>query len=156
MWWFGWHSWWSRGFECDGGFIVCMNQFHLFKNVVHIQQSVRFSKFYKNPLPNLCMECQNTFQWTKIPMGSFQVCDVLNILFELDKPHVEHFEGFIPLLREGGELQFFFKTLNRKFQLKNSKEFPHWINKSWRIDGGRNVCNNNNELLRKKVYWSGY
>jgi hypothetical protein len=63
-------------------------------------------------------------------MGSFQVCEVMNILFKLEKPHVEHLEGFIFLPIEGGELQFFFKTLNRKFQLKNLKEFPHWISKS--------------------------
>jgi len=76
----------------------------------------------------------------------------LSILFKLEKPPVKHFEGFILLPREGGELQIKKKTLNRKFQLKNSKEFPHWISKSWCIDGGRNVCSNNNELLRRKVY----
>jgi len=37
-------------------------------------------------------------------MGNFQVYDALNILFEFEKPHVEHLEGFILLLREGGEL----------------------------------------------------
>jgi hypothetical protein len=63
-------------------------------------------------------------------MGSFQVCDVLNILFELEKLPVKHFEGFIFLPKEGGELQKNFRTLDRKFQFKNSKEFPHWINKS--------------------------
>jgi hypothetical protein len=85
-------------------------------------------------------------------MGSFQVCDARSILFKLEKPHVEHLEGFILLLREGGELQKKFRTFDRKFQLKNLKEFPHWISKSWCIDGGRNVCNSNNELLRKKIY----
>jgi hypothetical protein len=50
------------------------------------------------------MECQNTFQQMKIPMGSFQVYDVLNILFKLEKPHVEHLEGFILLSKEGGKL----------------------------------------------------
>jgi hypothetical protein len=64
----------------------------------------------------------------------------LSIFFELEKLPVEHLEGFILLSKEGGELQNFFKTLNQKFQLKNSKEFPHWINKSWCIDGGKNVC----------------
>jgi hypothetical protein len=63
-------------------------------------------------------------------MGSFQVCDVMNIFFRLEKPLVEHFEGFILLPKESGELQNFFKTLNGKFQLKKSKELPHWINKS--------------------------
>jgi hypothetical protein len=63
-------------------------------------------------------------------MGSFQVCDVLGILFELEKPHVEHLKGFILLSREGGKLQNFFRTLDQKFQLKNSKEFSHWICKS--------------------------
>ncbi len=85
-------------------------------------------------------------------MGNFQVCDALNILFELEKPPIEHLEGFILLSREGGELQKKFRTFDRKFQLKNSKEFPHWINKSRWIDGGRNVCHNNNELLKRMVY----
>jgi hypothetical protein len=40
----------------------------------------------------------------KIPMGSFQVCDVLSILFKLEKLHVEHLEGFILLPKKGGEL----------------------------------------------------
>jgi hypothetical protein len=48
-------------------------------------------------------------------MGSSQVCDVLSILFKLEKPLVEHFEGFIFLPKEGGELQKNFKTFNRKF-----------------------------------------
>jgi hypothetical protein len=63
-------------------------------------------------------------------MGNFQVCDVMSILFKLEKPHVEHLEGFIFLSKKGGKLQFFYKTLNRKFQLKNLKEFPHWASKS--------------------------
>jgi hypothetical protein len=88
----------------------------------------------------------------KIPMGSFQVSDALGILFEFEKPHVKHFEGFILLPREGGELQNFFRTFDWKFQLKNLKEFPHWISKSWCIGGGRNVCSSNNELLIRKVY----
>jgi hypothetical protein len=88
----------------------------------------------------------------KIPMGRFRVCDVVNILFKLEKPLVEHLEGFILLFKEGGKLQIFFKTLNRKFQLKNSKEFPHWTSKRWCINGGKNVCDNNNKLLRRKVY----
>jgi hypothetical protein len=58
-------------------------------------------------------------------MGNFQVCDALSILFELEKPPIEHLEGFIFLPKKGGELQNFFKTLNRKFQLKNLKKFPH-------------------------------
>jgi hypothetical protein len=58
-------------------------------------------------------------------MGSFQVCDVLNILFELEKPPVKHLEGFILLPKEGAKLQKKFRTFNRKFWLKNSKEFPH-------------------------------
>jgi hypothetical protein len=37
-------------------------------------------------------------------MGNFQVYDAINILFELEKPLVEHLEGFILLLKEGGEL----------------------------------------------------
>ncbi len=89
-----------------------------------------FPNSAKNLLQNLCMECQNTFQQTKIPMGNFQVSDALSILFKLENPLVEHLEGFILLLREGGKLQNFFKTFDQKFQLKNSKKFPHWISKS--------------------------
>jgi hypothetical protein len=118
------------GLECDGGLIVCMNQFQLFRNVVHIQQSVQISIFCKNLLQNLLMECQSTFQRTNIPMSSFQVCDVLNIFFKLEKPLIEHLEGFIFLSKEGDKLKNFFRTLNWKFQLRNLKVFPHWINKS--------------------------
>jgi hypothetical protein len=85
-------------------------------------------------------------------MGSFQVGDALGILFEFEKPPVKHLEGFILLPRKGGELQNFFTTFDWKFQLKNSKEFPHWISKSWRIGGERNVYSSNNELLKRKVY----
>jgi hypothetical protein len=88
----------------------------------------------------------------KISMGSFQVDDALGILFEFEKPPIEHFEGFILLPRKVGELQNFFRTFDLKFQLKNSKEFSHWINKSWRISARRNVCGSINELLRRKVY----
>jgi hypothetical protein len=63
-------------------------------------------------------------------MGSFQVYDALSIIFKLEKPPMEHLEGFIRLSREVGKLQKNFRTFNRKFQLKNLKEFPHWINKS--------------------------
>jgi len=35
----------------------------------------------------------------------------LGILFEFEKPPVEHLEGFILLLREGGELQKFSELL---------------------------------------------
>ncbi len=157
MWWSSWRSWcrlrpWMWWRPHSTGLIMCMSQFQLFWNVVHIQQSVRVSKFCKNLLQNLWMECRSTFQWTNILIGSFQVCDALSILFELEKLHVEHFEGFIFLLREGSELQNLFKTLDQKFQLKNSKEFPHWISKSYYINGGWNVCGSSNELLRRKIY----
>jgi hypothetical protein len=85
-------------------------------------------------------------------VGSFQVGDALGILFEFEKPLVKHLEGFILLPREGGELQNSFRTFDWKFQLKNSKKFSHWISKSWRFSGGRNVCGSSNELLRRKVY----
>jgi hypothetical protein len=88
----------------------------------------------------------------KIPMGNSQVYDALSILFKLEKPPVKHLEGFILMPREGGDLQIFFRTFDQKFQLKNSKKFPHWIIKSWCIHGGRNVCGNNNELLKINVY----
>jgi hypothetical protein len=58
-------------------------------------------------------------------MGNFEVYDALNILFELEKLHMEHLEGFILLPKEGDELQNFFKILDQKFQFKNSKKFPH-------------------------------
>jgi len=48
-------------------------------------------------------------------MDNFQVFDAPSILFKLEKPPIEHFEGFILLPKEGGELQIFFKTLDRKF-----------------------------------------
>jgi hypothetical protein len=37
-------------------------------------------------------------------MGNFQVYDALSILFELEKPPVEHLEGFILLPRKDSEL----------------------------------------------------
>jgi hypothetical protein len=37
-------------------------------------------------------------------MGNFQVCDALSILFKLEKPLIEHLEGFILLPRKGSEL----------------------------------------------------
>jgi hypothetical protein len=58
-------------------------------------------------------------------MGSFQVCDALSILFKLEKPPIEHLEGFILLPRKVSELHNFFRILNLKLQLKKSKEFPH-------------------------------
>jgi hypothetical protein len=85
-------------------------------------------------------------------MGSFQVCDALSIFFKLEKSPIEHLEGFILLPKEGGELHNFFRIFNQKFELKNSKEFPHWISKSWCTDGGRNVCGSSNQLLRRKAY----
>jgi hypothetical protein len=45
-------------------------------------------------------------------MGNFQVCDVMGIFFKFEKFHVEHLEGFILLLKEGGELQNFFRTFD--------------------------------------------
>jgi hypothetical protein len=58
-------------------------------------------------------------------MGSFQASDALSILFEFENPPLEHLEGFILLSKKGGELQIFSKILDRKFQFKNSKKFPH-------------------------------
>jgi len=45
-------------------------------------------------------------------VGSFQVCDALGTPFEFEKLPVEHFEGFILLLREGGKVYNFFKTFD--------------------------------------------
>jgi len=56
----------------------------------------------------------------KIPMRSFQVWNALSILFKFEKPHVEHLEGFILLLRESGELQKKFRIFNQKvFKILN-------------------------------------
>jgi len=57
-------------------------------------------------------------------MGSFQVCDVMSIFFKLEKPPIQHLEGFIISSKKGGELQKIFKTFHQKFQLKNLKKFP--------------------------------
>jgi hypothetical protein len=40
----------------------------------------------------------------KISMGNFQVCDALSILFKLEKPLIEHLEGFILMPRESGKM----------------------------------------------------
>jgi hypothetical protein len=37
-------------------------------------------------------------------VGNFQVGDALSILFEFEKPSIEHLEGFILLPKKGGEL----------------------------------------------------
>ncbi len=104
MWWSGWCNYW-RLKPCtwwrphSTGLIMCMSQFQLFINVVHIEQSVRVSKFYKSLLQNLRMECRNTFKRTKILMGSFHICDALSTFFKLEKPFLKHLEGFILLSR---------------------------------------------------------
>jgi hypothetical protein len=97
-----------------------MNQFQLFKNVVHIQQSVRIAKFCKKLVAKLAHACWSTFQRTKISMGNFQVCDALSILFELEKPPIEHLEGFILLSREGGELKNFFLIENSSSRIRKN------------------------------------
>jgi hypothetical protein len=45
-------------------------------------------------------------------MGNFQVYDALSILFDFEKPPIEHLEGFILLPKEGGELQKIFRTFD--------------------------------------------
>jgi len=60
----------------------------------------------------------------EIPMGSFQVCDVMNIVFKLEKPLVEHFEGFILLLRERGELQKFFQNSSLEIPTQELERIP--------------------------------
>jgi hypothetical protein len=57
-------------------------------------------------------------------MGSFQVYDALNILFKLEKPPTEHLEGFILLMKEGGELQFFFKNFKLEIRVQEFKKIP--------------------------------
>jgi hypothetical protein len=55
-------------------------------------------------------------------MGSFQVYDVLSILFKLEKPLGEHLEGFILLLREGDKLQKFLELLIRNYSSRTQKK----------------------------------
>jgi len=50
------------------------------------------------------MDCRNTFQRTKIPMGNLSIFDALSVLFELEKRPLEHIEGFILLSKKGHEL----------------------------------------------------
>jgi len=75
-------------------------------------------------LQNMRMECRNTFQGTKIPMGRFQVCDALSIFFELEKPFVKHLEGFILLPRESGKLQNFFRTIDHNSSSRTQNNSP--------------------------------
>jgi hypothetical protein len=57
-------------------------------------------------------------------MGSFQVCDALSIIFELEKPPIEHIEGFILLLKESGELQKISKLITGNFSSRIRKNSP--------------------------------
>jgi hypothetical protein len=70
------------------------------------------------------MECRNTFQRTKIPKGNFQVCDVLSILLKLEKPHVEHFKGFILLPKKGGKLKKISELLTGNSSSRTQKYSP--------------------------------
>jgi len=63
-------------------------------------------------------------------MGNFQVCDALDILFELEKPHVKHLEGSILLPRKVASYRFFSKFLTENSNSRIQKNSPHWINKS--------------------------
>jgi hypothetical protein len=56
----------------------------------------------------------------KVSMGSLQVSS-LSILFKLEKPPVEHFEGFIFLPKEGGKPKNFLELLigNSSSRTKN-------------------------------------
>jgi hypothetical protein len=60
----------------------------------------------------------------KIPMGSFQVCDALSILFELEKPLVEYLEGFILLPRESNKLMNFLELLTENSSSRTRKNSP--------------------------------
>jgi hypothetical protein len=57
-------------------------------------------------------------------MGRFQLCDVMNIIFKLEKPPVEHFEGFILLLRKRGELHNFFQNSSLKIPTQKLERIP--------------------------------
>jgi hypothetical protein len=48
----------------------------------------------------------------------------LSILFELEKPPIEHLEGFILLSRESGELHNFLELLTGNFNSKTRKNSP--------------------------------
>jgi hypothetical protein len=58
------------------------------------------------------LDPSRVFRQTKIPMGNFQACDALSILFKFEKLPIEHLQGFFFLLKEGGELQNFFRTFH--------------------------------------------
>ncbi len=74
------------------------------KFCTHLAKSMSLQILQKL-VAKLAHKCGSTFQRTKIPMGSFQVCDAMSILFKLEKLDVEHLEGFILLPREGVKLQ---------------------------------------------------
>jgi hypothetical protein len=57
-------------------------------------------------------------------MGNFKVCDALSILFKIEKPHVEHLEGFILLRKVGGELQKFLELLTKNSNSRTQKNSP--------------------------------
>ncbi len=57
----------------------------------------------------------------KIHMGSFHVYDALSIFFQLEKPLLEHLEGFILLLRDGGKVQKNSKLLTENSSSRTEK-----------------------------------
>jgi hypothetical protein len=63
-------------------------------------------------------------------VGSFQVCDALGILFEFEKPPVEHLEGFILLPKEGGKLQNFLELLTGNSSSRIRKNSPAGLAKA--------------------------
>ncbi len=63
-------------------------------------------------------------------MGNFQVIDALSFLFKLEKLPVEHLNGFILLLREGGELQNFLELLMGNSSSRTQKNSPTGVAKA--------------------------
>jgi hypothetical protein len=57
-------------------------------------------------------------------MGSFQVYDALSIIFKLEKPSMEHLEGFILLPRESGKLQIFSEFFTENSSSRTRKNSP--------------------------------
>jgi hypothetical protein len=58
-------------------------------------------------------------------MGSFQVYDALSIFFKLEKPLVGILRVVSFCQEKVANCKKIFRTFHRKFQLKNSKKFPH-------------------------------
>jgi hypothetical protein len=57
-------------------------------------------------------------------MGNFSVCDVLSILFEIEKPPVKHLEGSILLPRKVVSCRIFSKLSTENSSSRTQKNSP--------------------------------